>query len=111
MRKLFEEIALFEITDAGITNDPQDVEDARSTNNHWEMGATEVAKFKKIAGGQWKYVNVVHDVGDNTYPFFVFMRPEYDKQPYIDRLWNVWGKVLGVEGDVRTIPRFGDKRP
>ena len=111
MRKLFEDSALFEITDVDPGTDPKKVDDARSTNNHWEMGATEVAKFKKIAGSQWKYVDVVHDAGDHSYPFFVYMKPEYDKQPFVDRMWNVWGKVLGVKGDVRTIPRFGDKRP
>jgi len=111
MKKLFEESALFEITNVDADADSAQVDAARSTNNHWEMGPTEVAKFKKIAGSQWKYVDVIHDRADHTYPFFVYMRPQYDKQPYIDRVWNVWGRVLGVKGDVRTFSRFGDKRP
>ena len=111
MKYLLEEAeVLIEITDAS-TEDPTIADAARSTNNHFEMGPTEVAKFKKLAGSMWKYVDVAHDIGDHTYPFFVFMKPEYDKQPYIDRIWNVWGRVLGVKGDIRTIPRFGDRRP
>lgn len=111
MKKLFEDAHLFEITQKDWDADPEQVDNARSTNNHWEMGPSEVAKFKKIAGSMWKYVDVIHDAADHTYPYFVFMRPEYDKQPYIDRIWNVWGRVLGSTVDIRTIPRFGDKRP
>lgn len=96
---------VFEILGHDVDADPAKVEQARNTNNHWEMGATEVVKFKKLAGSQFKYVDVVHDRSDHTYPFFVFMKAKYDKQPYISRMWNVWGRVLGVKGDLHKFKR------
>ena len=109
MKELFEEALLLEVTNVYGDEDPALLNQARSTNNHWEMGATEVAKFQKFAGSDWKKLAVIHDRGDHTYPFFVLIRKEYDKQHYIDQLWNILGRVLGYSGDIRNLKMRGHK--